>query len=180
MDFNIRKTMFVGFTCFMLAGCAANQSQVEQDSDTTQASEQYAKAIHSVADTLISSPHLQMMYKDDDTLLLEFPGIQAFNFDGTGLSQPLQTALKDVAAALMHHSHLNIEVAGHTDNIGNPDYNKTLSENRAHQVADFLGQQGIQMDRIQVAGMGQSAPIADNRTTEGRAANRRVEMTIFE
>jgi len=178
MDFNPRKTMFIGFTCFMLAGCAANQTQIEQDSETAQTTEQTTETISSVANTLISSPRLQMMHRDDDTLLIEFPGIQAFNFDSTGLNRDLQAALTDVAAALIHHSHLNIEAVGHTDNTGNADYNQTLSKNRAHQVADFLSQQGIESSRIQVTGLGQSAPIANNRTAEGRAANRRVELII--
>ncbi|MFN3882383.1 MAG: OmpA family protein [Nitrincola lacisaponensis] len=176
MDFYPKKAMLVGFTCFMLAGCAANQAQVEQTTHTPQAIE----SIRSVADSLISSPHLQMQHRDDNTLLIEFPGIQAFSFDGAGLSQPLRTALTDVAGVLSQHTQLNVEVLGHTDNIGNPDYNQTLSENRAHQVADFLNQQGIQRSRIQVTGMGPSAPIADNRTAEGRAANRRVELIIFD
>ncbi|WP_052063638.1 OmpA family protein [Nitrincola sp. A-D6] len=152
-----------------------DQSQVD-GSHTAQTTE----SIRSVADALITSPYLQMQQRDDNSLLLEFPEIQAFSFDGASLSQELQAALTDVAGASIQNTHLNIEVIGHTDNIGNPDYNQALSENRARQVADFLNQQGIQMSRIQVTGMGQEAPIANNRTAEGRAANRRVELIISE
>lgn len=174
MEFNLRKAMIIGSACFVLAGCASNQAHNEN----VRNSEQSPETIQVVADSLTASPHLQMLQQADNSLLLEFPDIQAFSFDGTGLSQMLQAALIDVADTLLHFPHLNIEVIGHTDNIGNPDYNQTLSENRAHQVADFLNQKGIPKSRIQVTGMGQSAPIADNQTMEGRAANRRVELII--
>lgn len=176
MDFNIRKVATIGCACFFLAGCAANQSNPEPD--ITQAEK--TETIFEVSQALMTSPHLQMAQKNDSRLLIEFPGIQAFSFDGTSLSEELQQALNDITDVLIAQPILNAEVIGHTDNIGSADYNKTLSENRANQVADYLVQQGIEATRITVTGMGPSAPIADNSTREGRAANRRVELIISE
>ncbi|WP_417579693.1 OmpA family protein [Nitrincola sp.] len=177
MDFNLKKAITVGCTCFFLAGCAANQSQVES---SNYPSSQVMESISWVSQTLVTSPYLQMLQQNDSSLQIGFPDIQAFSFDGASLSQELQLALTDIAEALIAQPILSAEVIGHTDNIGNAEYNQTLSENRAHQVADYLAQQGVHMTRIKVTGMGPSAPIADNKTAEGRAANRRVELIISE
>mgnify|MGYP000107873506 CR=1 FL=1 len=71
-----------------------------------------------------------------------------------------------------------VEVAGHTDSTGSDAYNQGLSERRAASVANYLRGRGIMMDRLITVGMGESRPIADNSTTAGRQANRRVEITM--
>jgi outer membrane protein OmpA-like peptidoglycan-associated protein len=71
---------------------------------------------------------------------------------------------------------LKIGVEGHTDNVGTPPSNKTLSEARAKSVVLAIVAQGVPADRISPAGFGQDKPIADNNTEEGRAKNRRVEL----
>src|SRR5206468_3138880 len=68
-------------------------------------------------------------------------------------------------------------VEGHTDSIGSDAYNQRLSERRANAVADYMEAQGISSSRITTKGWGKSKPVADNRTKEGRARNRRVEIT---
>lgn len=72
----------------------------------------------------------------------------------------------------------NITVVGHTDSTGAADYNMTLSERRAESVKAYLVDQGIDADLIVTEGRGQTRPVASNATTEGRAQNRRVEVTI--
>jgi outer membrane protein OmpA-like peptidoglycan-associated protein len=67
-------------------------------------------------------------------------------------------------------------VEGHTDNVGNPKSNKTLSNERANSVVAAIISQGIDAKRLSAAGYGQDKPIADNKTEEGRAKNRRVEL----
>jgi len=71
---------------------------------------------------------------------------------------------------------LNLSVEGHTDSVGSPASNKTLSEDRAKSVVTALINKGISADRLSFAGLGQDKPIADNNTEEGRAKNRRVEL----
>jgi len=71
---------------------------------------------------------------------------------------------------------LKIGVEGHTDNVGNPKSNKTLSDERAMAVVASIVAQGIDPKRLSAAGHGQDKPIADNKTEEGRAKNRRVEL----
>lgn len=84
--------------------------------------------------------------------------------------------LDDAAAALKLAADLRVEVGGHTDNVGTPEANQKLSEGRAKAVMAALVERGVKADRLSAKGFGQSAPIADNRTEEGRAKNRRVEL----
>lgn len=71
---------------------------------------------------------------------------------------------------------LKIGVEGHTDNVGTPASNKTLSEARAKSVVSAIVSRGITADRLSPSGYGQDKPIGDNNTEEGRAKNRRVEQ----
>lgn len=76
---------------------------------------------------------------------------------------------------------LSVDITGHTDNVGNPSLNRTLSEARAEAVEDYLKARApalFQGGRVSVAGQGDAQPIADNTTPEGRATNRRVTITI--
>ena len=84
--------------------------------------------------------------------------------------------LDDAAGALRLAAGLQIEVGGHTDNVGTPDSNVRLSLERAQAVMAALVQRGIDAGRMTAKGYGQTVPIADNRTEEGRARNRRVEL----
>ena len=100
------------------------------------------------------------------------------NFE-TGKSTILPDAaatLDAAAGALKAAGAFQVEVAGHTDNVGTPDANQKLSQDRAQAVLAALVQRGVPASRLVAKGYGQSTPIADNRTEEGRAKNRRVEL----
>lgn len=84
--------------------------------------------------------------------------------------------LDDAAAALKAAAGLRVEVAGHTDNVGSPEANLRLSQERAQAVMAALVGRGIKGDRLTAKGYGQTTPVADNRSEEGRAKNRRVEL----
>ena len=88
--------------------------------------------------------------------------------------------LDDAAAVLKAAPALSIVVGGHTDNVGTADANQQLSEARAKAVLDALVQRGIPGSRLTAQGFGQTQPIADNRTEDGRARNRRVELVKSE
>jgi outer membrane protein OmpA-like peptidoglycan-associated protein len=90
-------------------------------------------------------------------------------------SQPTVAAL---AAILKAYPNVQGRVVGFTDNQGDPAANKTLSDARAATVKRELVNLGISADRIETAGMGEESPIADNATEDGRAKNRRTELTI--
>ena len=71
-----------------------------------------------------------------------------------------------------------IEIAGHTDNIGDEAYNLELSTNRAKAVVEYLVQKGINSERMKYIGYGFSKPVASNDSEEGRKQNRRTEMMV--
>ncbi len=84
--------------------------------------------------------------------------------------------LDEVAKALQQAPAMRVSIEGHTDNVGQPEANRALSERRARSVLEALAARGIPVSRMSAAGFGQDRPIADNRTEEGRAKNRRVEI----
>jgi outer membrane protein OmpA-like peptidoglycan-associated protein len=85
--------------------------------------------------------------------------------------------LDRVAASLIEHPDVRIEVAGHCDSQGAEEYNLKLSDLRANAVRNYLIEKGVAADRLVARGYGETQPIADNDTAEGRAENRRVELT---
>ena len=100
------------------------------------------------------------------------------NFD-TGKSvikSESKPIIEQIVQMMKSNPDLKISVEGHTDNVGNPKSNKTLSEARAKAVIAAIVAEGIDAKRLSGVGHGQDKPIADNKTEEGRAKNRRVEL----
>ena len=99
-----------------------------------------------------------------------------FDFDSAVLKPAMEAALTDLADKIKASAgQETLTIVGHTDSIGTEEYNQGLSERRAQSAATFLEAQGI--DGIETSGMGESQPVADNGTAEGRAMNRRIEVT---
>lgn len=87
--------------------------------------------------------------------------------------------LDNLAGILKQYGNVKIELGGHTDNVGNPDSNQALSEQRASSVRSYLLTKGVSEDRLRAKGYGQTQAIADNNTAEGRQQNRRTELRII-
>ena len=103
-----------------------------------------------------------------------------FGFDNDSLSSNAQQQLATFASTV-RKSNINpssVSVVGHTDSIGPESYNQTLSERRANSVASYLSNQGIDRTVMQVSGRGESQPVASNKSKEGRAQNRRVDIKV--
>jgi outer membrane protein OmpA-like peptidoglycan-associated protein len=100
------------------------------------------------------------------------------NFDtGKSIIRDESKPVIDQIVQMMNaNPELKIGVEGHTDNVGTPVSNKTLSEARAKSVVTAIVSQGIASERLSPAGFGQDKPVADNNTEEGKAKNRRVEL----
>jgi len=99
-----------------------------------------------------------------------------FGFDKFDVDPKYGTELDKLADFMKDKSDVNVVLAGFTDNIGTEAYNLPLSKRRVESVANYLEQQGIGRDRMTLLWYGQTNPIADNSTAEGRAMNRRVEV----
>ena len=89
-----------------------------------------------------------------------------------------KSLLDNVAKVLSEKEDVKVEVAGYTDSTGNAALNKSLSQKRAAKVKAYLASKGIPADRMTAVGHGQESPIADNTTSAGRKANRRVELHV--
>jgi outer membrane protein OmpA-like peptidoglycan-associated protein len=113
-----------------------------------------------------------------DNITLNMPGNITFATDSSDLSPAFFDVLNSVGKVLNEFNKTVVEVAGHTDSTGSDAYNQGLSERRASSVANYLRGRGIMNDRLITVGMGESRPIADNGSPEGRQANRRVEITM--
>ena len=100
----------------------------------------------------------------------------AFDFNKASIRPEATPVLKQVQALLTGDSALKISIEGHTDSIGLPAYNQKLSSDRADAVKTWLATHGIDAARLSSVGFGDTKPIADNSTEDGRTKNRRVEL----
>ena len=87
--------------------------------------------------------------------------------------------LDELVKVLTDNSSLKLKIDGHTDNVGNDDFNMKLSDGRAASVKAYLVSKGISAERLESEGFGETMPVADNKTGSGRSKNRRVEMKVF-
>jgi len=113
-----------------------------------------------------------------EVITLSDQGDVLFAFDSAELTPEAQNQLQGLLAKLQGADVQNIKVVGHTDSQGTDEYNQKLSERRASSVVAFLLSQGLAPDKLTSQGKGESEPVADNATEEGRAQNRRVELHI--
>ncbi len=100
-----------------------------------------------------------------------------FAFDSSKLKHAADKKLDEVVDFAAHHPESNLVVTGYTDSTGSKAYNMKLSERRAEAVKAYLVSKGVAADRITTKGEGEANPVASNKTNEGRAQNRRVEIT---
>ena len=101
-----------------------------------------------------------------------------FEFNSSHLTAESYPMLYDAAKAMLKNPDMKVTIEGHTDNIGSESYNQKLSERRANTVKNYLTSKGIAESRITVTGKGESDPVSDNATADGRAMNRRVEFIM--
>jgi outer membrane protein OmpA-like peptidoglycan-associated protein len=116
--------------------------------------------------------------KYDVGITVELRQIQ-FEFDKAELLPSSQKELNRLANILIDNPYMEIEVTGHTDNVGSEVYNQKLSESRAQAVVAYLLHKEVEKERLSFKGMGSIAPLMSNDTEEGQIANRRVEFTII-
>ena len=102
-----------------------------------------------------------------------------FDFDKAQVKPESYGDIKALADFMKQYPQTSTVVEGHTDSVGSDAYNQRLSERRASAVRDVLvNQYGVESGRVQSVGYGESRPVADNATAEGRAINRRVEAEV--
>jgi outer membrane protein OmpA-like peptidoglycan-associated protein len=116
--------------------------------------------------------------RQGDNIVLSVPGNVTFASGSAELAPDFYPVLDNIASTLGEYRQTMVEVAGHTDDVGDDQSNQVLSERRAAAVASYLESRGVMQERIMIVGAGEVHPIASNDTEAGRAENRRVEITI--
>jgi len=157
-----RKNALIGAGIGALAGGAVGNYMDRQE----------AKLRSQLAGTGVSVTRM------GDNITLNMPGNITFKSDSAELDPSFYKVLNSVNVVVKKYNKTVVEVAGHTDSTGAADYNQKLSERRANSVAQYLESQGLANNRVVTVGAGESRPVADNATPEGRQANRRVELTL--
>jgi outer membrane protein OmpA-like peptidoglycan-associated protein len=113
-----------------------------------------------------------------EDIILNMPSNITFRTDSADLNAQFFKVLDGVALVAKKYDKTILEVAGHTDSTGDAGYNRQLSQRRADSVARYLTSRGVANTRLMTAAGGEEYPVANNSTEQGRAANRRVEVTI--
>jgi outer membrane protein OmpA-like peptidoglycan-associated protein len=117
----------------------------------------------------------------DDGIVITFDESSGVYFDTNkyNINAASQTTLNKLIGIFKEYPDTNLLVVGHTDSAGTDDYNMTLSKNRAYAVTNYLTQNSISSGRLTTNWFGESQPMHDNSTAEGRAKNRRVNVAIL-
>jgi len=121
---------------------------------------------------------LAAVKRDQRGLVLTLSGSVLFKSNSAELLPAAQNRLQQVAQALNESKGAPLVIEGYTDSQGSDTFNQGLSEKRAQAVKDYLVKAGYDTSLIQVSGMGEANPVADNTSPEGRANNRRVEIIV--
>lgn len=101
-----------------------------------------------------------------------------FRLGSADIKESSFESLDKIFSFLKDNNDYNLVVVGHTDSSGSAGFNQTLSENRANAVKNYIASKGINNSRIESSGKGESEPIADNSTAQGREKNRRVTFEL--
>lgn len=117
--------------------------------------------------------------RQGDSIVLNMPEAISFDTGRAALKPGGEAQIGKIAAVIKQYDKTIVDVAGHADSSGNPQSNMALSQRRAAAVASALVRDGIPQSRMVINGYGDTRPVADNASEAGRAANRRVEITLL-
>lgn len=113
-----------------------------------------------------------------DIIILKMSGSDSFSSDSARLEAAALDSLTSISRVLDEFNNTQITIYGHTDDVGDEDYNQKLSVRRAMSVAQHLVDHGIAKQRIAIVGYGELLPVSPNTTDKGRAQNRRIELQL--
>lgn len=117
--------------------------------------------------------------REGDNITLVMPGNITFDSARVDIKPNFLPVLDSVALVVKEFDKTILDIAGHTDSDGSDSSNLTLSQSRANSVQNYLRGQGVKPERMATVGYGETRPVADNASPEGKALNRRVELTLI-
>jgi outer membrane protein OmpA-like peptidoglycan-associated protein len=158
---------------------AATKSQALTEAEQQAAAEAAARqdAERRAGDVEREIAAITEVQRTERGLVVTLSGDVLFEFDRAEILPPAQEKLRALAATLSR-AELGATIEGHTDAVGPASYNQDLSRRRAAAVRDYLVENGVPTEKLQVAGHGEARPVTANASAEGRAMNRRVEIVI--
>jgi outer membrane protein OmpA-like peptidoglycan-associated protein len=160
-----------------LSSARSNLSSTQQQLADERAKREEAEK--RAAQAFADLARIAQVEKQSRGTVITLPGGVLFESGKSELLSSAEARLTQVADTLVTSSpDSTMVVEGHTDSQGNDQYNQKLSQSRADSVRSYLVQHGVAPDRITAKGMGEAAPVADNKSVEGRANNRRVEIIV--
>ncbi|MCC5942832.1 MAG: OmpA family protein [Balneolaceae bacterium] len=115
----------------------------------------------------------------EEGIAVSFDSGILFDFDSSTLRAEARENLRKLAQIMSEDDETELMIVGHTDSVGDENYNMRLSLRRAESAANYMISQGLSRNRVSVEGRGENEPIATNETDQGRQENRRVEVAIF-
>ena len=139
-----------------------------------------AMVVHQAGEVPTGDPQPEIKlraHKDSDESAFELRDVQVAT-NSTEMSSAAKIVLVAFAEYLIDNPRFDVDIEGHTDDVGRAEKNLDLSNRRARVVADYLIAKGVDSERIHAKGFGQQRPKSDNSTAEGRAINRRTEFTV--
>lgn len=140
-----------------------------------------AEVANANGDEVVDSPvEGSTATKTDKGMVLTFQSDVLFDINSSYLTDKAKSTLANMVAYIKrNYPDSKLQIDGHTDATGTPEYNLELSERRAKRVKDYLVERGLRTADIAIKGYGLTKPIAPNNTSEGRQKNRRVEIIIL-
>lgn len=117
--------------------------------------------------------------EEEVTILSEALKGVKFKTDSDELVESSYARLDKVVTLLQKHPDFKLKISGYTDNTGDAEYNRSLSDKRAHAAEKYIVSKGVKASRVSAKGYGIENPVGDNSTAEGRAQNRRVEFELI-
>ncbi len=183
----------IGVAALLLSACAPMNNQADpgggiavdtsglpitQRSVTTPAN--WAELMKEIRASDTQNLGVQVNRVRDGSVRVILPGGTAFRGGSARLNNKMKPVLNTVAAAFSRSPYLRIKVVGHSDSQGDPVTNQTLSITRATAVVNYLIQREVKSVLIELEGRGSIDPLMSNSTAQGRAANRRIELYLYE
>jgi len=170
----------------MKAEAEAAATKAKAEADALKAKEEAARAEAERSQKAAADLRAQLLeqfnrileIRDTPRGLVVNMGDVLFDFGKYDLRPEAREKLAKLSGIILAHPGLELAVEGHTDNVGNDELNQRLSEKRAETARAYLIQQGLSEASVAARGFGETAPLADNLTAEGRQRNRRVEIVV--
>jgi outer membrane protein OmpA-like peptidoglycan-associated protein len=170
----------------MKAEAEAAATKAKAEADALKAKEEAARAEAERSQKAAADLRAQLLEqfnriletRDTPRGLVVNMGDVLFDFGKYDLRPEAREKLAKLSGIILAHPGLELAVEGHTDNVGNDELNQRLSEKRAETARAYLIQQGLSEASVAARGFGETAPLADNLTAEGRQRNRRVEIVV--